>query len=78
MIGDHPSIRQVNIFLKLNGDHLQVDLDNCAHEPVAYAIAILIVITQYFNVIANIVHLNPIWSCFKVKLCQFRLPINIQ
>ena len=62
MVGDHPPVRQIDIFLKLNGYHFQINLDNRTHQPVADAIAILVVITQYFNMIANIVHFNSIRS----------------
>lgn len=50
MIGNHPTVGQIDIFLKLDGDHFCVCLYDHAFEPPADAfIFIVIMVTKNFN-----------------------------
>ncbi len=52
MIGDHPTVGQIYIFLKLDRDHFRISLDNHASQPVPNPLAILIFMIT--------IHLHPI------------------
>ena len=45
MVRNHPAIRQINILLELDRDHLRIHLDDRAYKPIANAISILVMIT---------------------------------
>jgi len=53
VVRHHPAIGQVNIVLELDRDHFRIDLDDCAHQPVAYPVAVAIVIAIDLDLIAN-------------------------
>jgi len=55
MVGHHPSIRQVNIFLELNSEHFGVYLHHNAFEPVMNTFTALVMITKYLNAFTHLV-----------------------
>lgn len=73
MIWHHPTIREIDILLKLNSDHLDINLNHCPHQPIADTIAVSVVITKYLDLITDMIHLDPIGSRLEMELCQLRL-----
>ena len=61
MIWNHPSVRQVNILLKLDCDHFRIDLDNSAFQPVTDSFTIFLMITEDFDAIPHRESLIQIW-----------------
>jgi len=57
MIGYHPPVGQINVLLKLTGDHLGVDLHHGPLQPVAHSLAVAVVIAEYFDAITNLIGL---------------------
>jgi hypothetical protein len=56
MVGDHPTIRQVDILMKLNRHHLGVNLDDHAFQPTADSFFILVImVAKHLHNIADTV-----------------------
>jgi hypothetical protein len=53
VVRNHPTIRQVNILLKLDSDHLWINLNDRSIQPIAHAISLLIVVAKNLHVIPN-------------------------
>ncbi len=78
MIGYHPPVGEVHVFLKLYRQHFRIDLHNCSCKPIPYALTLLIfVIAQYINTIPHVIPLLLIRSASKIYFCQFRLRIQL-
>jgi hypothetical protein len=73
VIRDHPAIGEVNVLLKLNGDHFRVHLHDGAIQPITDPIAIDIVITEHLNPIPNLKNILLIWSFSEKQIRQSRL-----
>jgi hypothetical protein len=74
VIRDHPAIRKVNIFFKLDGYDLGVDLHNDAHQPTTNTFVLLvIVIAKNFHTIADPICVFAVRCICKVEICQFCL-----
>lgn len=73
MVRDHPTICQIDVFLKLDRDQLRVDLNNRPDQPVSNAIAVVIVIAQDFDVIADTVDFFTVGRGCEIKSRQFSL-----
>jgi hypothetical protein len=74
MVGDHPAICQINVFLKLYGDHLRIYLDDGADQPVPHSHApIILVIAIHFDLIAHVIGFALVGSAGKVDIGQFDL-----
>jgi hypothetical protein len=70
MIWDHPAVGQINIFLKLNGDHLRIDLDHSPDQPIVDTVATPVMVTHDLNLIADVIGFYSVGSRLKVELCQ--------
>lgn len=55
MVGDHPTICQVHIFLKLYGDHFWIDLNNRAFQPITDSFPVPVVIAEDFHPVADVI-----------------------
>ena len=55
MIRHHPTIGEVNILMKLNCDHLGIDLDDHAFQPIACPFSIIVMVTINLDNIANLI-----------------------
>jgi hypothetical protein len=53
VVRNHPPIRQVDVLLKLDGDHLGIDLNDRTIQPITHAIPLVLVIAKNLNVISN-------------------------
>jgi len=73
-IGHHPAISEIDVLLKLYGEHLGIDLDDCANQPIPYSIPTLIVVAVDLNLIPHLKAFFSIRSGCKVKLSQFPPP----
>jgi len=60
MIGHHPAVCQIDVILELNGNHLLVHLYDRPNQPIADATAIVFMIAQHFDMIANAIDLFSI------------------
>jgi hypothetical protein len=55
MIGHHPAVCQVNIFLELYCEHFGIDLHHNALKPIMNTFTMLIMITKHLNSFTHIV-----------------------
>ena len=56
MIGHHPAISQIDIFLELNCDHFWVDLNDGSNEPISDSVALRIfMVAKHINSISDLV-----------------------
>jgi hypothetical protein len=78
VVRHHPAIGQINVVLELDSDHLRVNLDDCAHQPIAHPVAIAIVIAKDFDLVANIVGIILIWGRCEEKVWQSVLLIDVR
>ena len=62
MVRDHPTIREVYIFLKLYRDHFRIDLNYRPLKPVPGTIAFLFVIAKDLNPVADFIGLISLRS----------------
>jgi len=62
MIGHHPAISQINIFLELNRDHFWVDLNYSPNEPIPDSIAL-----RVFMVAKHIYSISDLILLFTVR-----------
>jgi hypothetical protein len=66
VVRDHPPIRQINIVLELDGDHLGIDLDYDPLQPIADPFVIPFVIAVNLNAISDLVCLIPVGCTCKM------------
>src|SRR5688572_19276121 len=66
-IGHHPTVGKKDVGAELDGDHLDIDLDNDAFDPAAYAIAVLLMIAKDFDCIT---HLEGIVASGGFHVCE--------
>jgi len=72
MIWHHPSICEIDILLKLNSNHLRIDLYDSANQPIPHAIAMCIfMVAEYINSIADLIMLFAIRSAGEENIRQF-------
>ncbi len=73
MIRHHPAIGQVHVFMKLDRDHLRVNLDDNAFQPAAHAFAVFIMVAVDLDDITHaILTIFSGWGT-KRDLCQCNL-----
>jgi hypothetical protein len=61
MVWHHPAVGQVDIILELHSEHLRVDLNDNALQPIAHAFTVPIMITKYLDVIPHMIRFFPVW-----------------
>jgi hypothetical protein len=74
MVRNHPAVSKVNILLKLDGDHFEVNLNHNAFQPITNAVAPTFVITKYINSITYLVDFFQVRHGLKMELCHKTLP----
>jgi hypothetical protein len=60
MVGNHPTIGQVNVFLKLYREHFCVDLYHNAFEPIMDSFSVLVMVAHHFYSFSYFKRLVPI------------------
>jgi hypothetical protein len=54
MVGNHPTIGQIDIILELDGDHLWIDLHNYPFQPISHTLAVSLVITIDLHMVTDL------------------------
>lgn len=73
MVGYHPTICQVHIFLELYSDHFWIDLNNRAFQPITYSFPVPVVIAEDFHPVADVIVFIAIRDIGEVKTWQLCL-----
>jgi hypothetical protein len=55
MVWNHPAICKINAFLKLNRDHLGVNLNDDTLQPITDTFICSIVVTKYLHTIPHLI-----------------------
>jgi hypothetical protein len=71
MIGHHPAIRQINIFLELNCDHFWVNLNDSSNEPISNPVALRVfMVAKHIYSISDLVRLFTVRCTGEVDIGQ--------
>ena len=63
MVRDHPAIRQVDIFLKLDRNHLTISLNNDPCKPISGPVSLFVLmVAKDLNPVPYFIILILIWS----------------
>ena len=75
MIRYHPPVRQIYVFLKLDGDHFVIGLYHDPGEPISGTFPFRIfMIAKYFHAIADIIGLILVGRVRKTQFSQLGFP----
>jgi len=61
MVWHHPTVREIDILLELDGEHLRIDLDDRPFQPITNTFSTKIMITKNLDQIAYAIGLFTVW-----------------